>query len=103
MLNTGFRLMFTTKIPNVKVASATVYSNTCKNVLLIHLYRIETKKECDVSFKPSHSFTCPFAYCSAAHRNVSFIRLILFLYPFRMPFEADSLKWFTLKIRGKEF
>ena len=46
--------MFTTKIPNVKVASATVYSNTCKNVLLIHLYRIETKKECNVSFKPSH-------------------------------------------------
>ena len=28
MLNTGFRLMFTTKIPNVKVASATVYGNT---------------------------------------------------------------------------
>ena len=60
-------------------------------------------KECNVSFKPSHSFTCPFAYCSAAHRNVSFIRLILFLSPFRMPSEADSLKWFTLKIRGKEF
>jgi len=26
------------------------------------------KKECNVSFKPSHSFTLPFAYCSAAIR-----------------------------------
>ena len=32
-----------------------------------------------------------------------FIRLILFLFPFRMPSKADSLKWFTPKIRGKEF
>ena len=61
------------------------------------------EKECDVSFKPSHSFTCPFAYCSAAHRNVFLSVSFFFLYPFRMPSEADSLKWFTLKIRGKEF
>ena len=67
-------------------------------------------KECNVSFKPSHSFTfhshiavLHIAFFYHAHRNVFFIRLILFLYPFRMPSEADSLKWFTLKIRGKEF
>jgi len=28
--------MFTAKIHHVKVASATVYSNTCKNFLLMH-------------------------------------------------------------------
>ena len=64
---------------------------------------LKTLGKCDGLNETSHSFTCPFAYCSAAHRNVFFIRLILFLYPFRMPSEADSLKWFTLKIRGKEF
>ena len=36
-------------------------------------------------------------------RNVFFYPSHSFLYPFRMPSEADSLKWFTLKIRGKEF
>ena len=41
--------MFTTKIPNVKVASATVYGNTCKNVLLTHRpkrYSTSRKHQC---------------------------------------------------------
>ena len=32
----------------------------------ISLYNIY-EKECDASISTSHSFTCPFAYCSAAH------------------------------------
>jgi len=48
---------------------------------------------------------------SLVHSHIAVLHIAMFfypsysffLYPFRMPSEADSLKWFTLKIRGKEF
>ena len=49
------------------------YTYTCSHNMMVNFtYINETLKtlgkECDVSFKPSHSFAYPFAYCSVAHR-----------------------------------
>ncbi len=43
-------------------------------------------KECDGLNETSHSFTCPFAYCSAAHRNVFFYPSHSFFIPFQNAF-----------------
>ena len=79
MLNTGFRLMFTTKIPNVKVASATVYSNTCKNVLLIHPYRIETKKRmrCLIQTIAFFHLSIRILQCCTSHSFIMHIAMFL--------------------------
>ena len=42
------------------------------------LYLKNEKKKCNASFKPLHSFTLPFAYCSAAIRILSYAHCEIF-------------------------